>query len=62
MMKGRFIKDITFFSLAEAFAGIVYFLFILVSPRLLGVVNFGLFQVAMVETNLKPNSGEADPF
>lgn len=46
-MKGRLIKDITFFSLAEAFAGIVYFLFILVSARLLGVANFGLFQAVM---------------
>ena len=46
-MKDRLIKDITFFSLAEAFAGIVYFLFILISARLLGVTNFGLFQAVM---------------
>jgi O-antigen/teichoic acid export membrane protein len=33
--------------LAEAVAGIVYFFFIIVSARLLGVENFGLFQAVM---------------
>jgi O-antigen/teichoic acid export membrane protein len=47
LIKGRFITDITFFSLAEAIAGIVYFFFIIVSARLLGVENFGLFQAVM---------------
>ena len=47
MMKGRYLKDITYFSLAEAFAGIVYFCYILISARLLGIINFGLFQAVM---------------
>lgn len=47
MIKDRFLKDITFFSMAEAFSGIVYFVYILISARLLGVVNFGLFQAVM---------------
>ena len=47
LIKGRFIINITFFSLAEAIAGIVYFFFFIISARLLGVEIFGLFQAVM---------------
>ena len=45
--KGRIIKDITFFSVAQAFAGVVYFFYVIVSARLLGVDSFGLFQAVI---------------
>jgi len=46
-MNLSFTKDVALFSWAQAVAGISYFCYMLISARLLGVVDYGLFQAVM---------------